>query len=82
MTTNRPESLPIWRAEDEWDDDEVVVRLSDYEALQAECEKMRAAIRRLCNIYVVDDYYMGKQREERLDRAVNRDIEEVQETKP
>lgn len=48
-------------------------------ALQAECAQLRAAIRRLCNIYVVDDYYMGQLREERLDAAVNRAIDAVKE---
>lgn len=38
---------------------------------------LRAAIRRLCNIYVVDDYYVGQLREGRLDEAVNRAIEQV-----
>ena len=54
---------------------DALIRLSDYEALQAECEKLRAAIRRLCNIYVVDDYYEGQQREEHLDMTVNRSID-------
>lgn len=72
-----------------------VIRLSDYEALQAEfvirldelsarnyelrmglaektseCEKLRKAVRRLCNLYVVDDYYFGDMREVQLSRAV------------
>lgn len=45
-----------------------------------EFDQLRAAIRRLCNIYVVDDYYMGQLREERLEAAVNRAIEQVKET--
>lgn len=60
---------------------EPLVRLADYqrlqadhERLQAECAQLRAAIRRLCNIYLVDDYYMGQLREERLEAAVNRAI--------
>lgn len=44
-----------------------------------ECAQLRAAIRRLCNIYVVDDYYMGQLREERLEAAVNRAIDQVKE---
>jgi len=38
---------------------------------QAECEKLRAAVHRLCNMYEVDDYYEGRLREERLEDAVN-----------
>src|SRR5690554_4896840 len=60
---------------------EPLIRLADYhrlqadhESLQAECEKLRKAIRRLCNIYVVDDYYSGDLREERLNHAVERAI--------
>lgn len=45
--------------------------------LKAECEKLRAAIRHLCNIYVVDDYYDGQLREEHLDMAVTRAINAV-----
>ena len=48
--------------------------LAELEALQAECDQLRAAIRRLCDIYVVDDYYMGALREERLVKAVERAI--------
>jgi len=50
--------------------DVALVRLADYERLQAECEKLRKAVRRLCNIYAVDDYYSGDTREEQLNRAV------------
>lgn len=57
-----------------------LIHLSAYEALQAESEKLRAAIRRLCNIYVVDDYYEGHLRDERLEAAVNRAINAVMET--
>lgn len=56
---------------------EPLIRLADYqrlqadhERLQAECEKLRKAVRRLCNIYAVDDYYSGDTREEQLNRAV------------
>lgn len=59
--------------------DVALIRLSDCERLQAECELLRAAIRRLCNLYEVDDYYMGRLREERLEAAVNQAIERVQE---
>lgn len=62
--------------------DVALVRLADYqrlqadhERLQAECDLLRSAIRRLCNIYVIDDYYMGEQREDMLDRAVERSID-------
>lgn len=58
-------------------------RCSEYrkelEALQAECAQLRAAIRRLCNIYVVDDYYDGQLREGRLDESVNRAIDAAME---
>lgn len=47
---------------------------------QTDVAHLRAAIRRLCNIYVVDDYYDGQMREERLDEAVNRAINAVMET--
>lgn len=50
------------------------------EKLQAENALLRAAIRRLCNLYEVDDYYMGQLREDRLDAAVNQAIEQVKET--
>lgn len=62
-----PEFLPWWT-------NEPLIRLSDYEALQAENALLLSAIRRLCNIYVVDDYYMGQLREERLEAAVNQAI--------
>jgi len=55
---------------------EPLIRLSDYEKLAAECEKLRKAIRRLCNIYVVDDYYSGDLREERLNQAINAAMQE------
>lgn len=48
-------------------------------SVMTESKLLRAAIRRLCNIYVVDDYYMGQLREERLEAAVNRSIEQVKE---
>lgn len=57
--------------------DEVI---AERDQLRAECELLRAAIRRLCNIYVVDDYYDGQMREDRLDEAVSRAIEQVKET--
>jgi len=48
-----------------------------------ECEKLRKAIRRLCNIYIVDDYYSGDLREELLDRAVERSVDKaIQESNP
>ena len=63
--------------------DVALVRLADYEALQAECENLRTAIRRLCNIYIVDDYYSGALREEMLDQAVERAIDKaMQEPNP
>ena len=52
--------------------DEVI---AERDSLQAECEKLRRAIRRLCNIYVVDDYYSGDIREEQLSRSVERAID-------
>lgn len=58
---------------------EVQLAWEAYQAGRAESTLLRAAIRRLCNIYVVDDYYMGQLREERLDAAVNRAIEQVKE---
>lgn len=51
-----------------------LIHISDHEKLQAENAQLRAAIRRLCNMYEVDDYYMGQLREERLEDAVNRAI--------
>lgn len=59
---------------------ELMRALEQVDTLQAECALLRAAIRRMCNIYVVDDYYMGQLREERLEAAVNRAIEQVKET--
>lgn len=56
---------------------EPVILFREYEALQAECEKLRAALKRLCNIYIVDDYYSGEERERRLDEAVRRSIDAV-----
>lgn len=53
----------------------ILALLDENEALQAECEKLRKAIRRLCNIYVVDDYYSGDLREERLNQAVTAAME-------
>jgi|SRR5690554_86013 len=48
-----------------------------------ECDLLRAAIRRLCNIYVVDDYYSGDLREDQLNRAVERAIDKaIQENNP
>lgn len=61
-------------------DGDALIRLSDYEAMQAENALLRASIRRLCNIYVVDDYYDGQMREERLEATVNWAIEQVKET--
>lgn len=54
---------------------EVQLAWEAYQAARAESELPRAAIRRLCNIYVVDVYYRGEYREQRLDRAVNRAID-------
>ena len=54
---------------------ELMRALEQVDALQAECEKLRAALRRLCNIYVVDDYYSGDLREEMLGQAVERAID-------
>ena len=54
---------------------ELMRALEQVDALKAECKKLRKAIRRLCNIYVVDDYYGGDLREERLNRAVDRAID-------
>lgn len=58
---------------------EVQLAWEAYQAGRAESELLRAAIRRLCNIYEVDDYYMGQLREGRLEAAVNRAIEQVKE---
>lgn len=41
------QSLPVAEADYKWPDDELVVRLSDYDALAAECERLRAANDRL-----------------------------------
>ena len=84
MTTNKPEvkrynitidkydyPVPYETEHGQW------VKYSSYKDLQAECEKLRKAIRRLCNIYVVDDYYSGDLREELLDRAVERSIDKA-----
>src|SRR5690554_2977873 len=57
--------------------DVALVRVADCERLQAECDKLRKAIRRLCNIYVVDDYYSGDLREEQLNQAVERAIDKA-----
>lgn len=54
---------------------DVTQLVDERDALQNECALLCAAIRRLCNIYVVDDYYMGQLREERLESAVNRAID-------
>lgn len=43
----------------------------------AERYQLRAAIRRLCSIYVVDDYYSGEERERRLDESEQRAIDIV-----
>lgn len=32
---SKPERLTVWRADAEWDDDEIVVKASDYDALEA-----------------------------------------------
>lgn len=61
---------------------EVQLAWEAYQAGRAECARLRAAIRRLCNIYVVDDYYEGHLRDERLEAAVNRAINAVMETTP
>lgn len=45
-------------------------------ALTAENERLHKAIRRLCNIYVVDDYYSGDLREERLNQAIDAAMQE------
>lgn len=55
------------------------VRWDAYETVQAECDILRAALRNICNIYVIDDYYNGKLREEMLDKAVDWAINEVME---
>lgn len=47
--------------------------------LLEERDQLLAAIRRLCNIYVVDGYYEGEMREKLLDKAVNRAIERGKE---
>lgn len=73
MKTNKPEVFEVYRTRQ--GALENVVLLADYEALQAEYERLRKAIRRLCNIYVVDDYYSGDIREEHLNRAVERAID-------
>lgn len=60
-------------------DDGDYVLYEDYETLQAENAQLHAAIRRVCNIYVIDDYYDGQQREERLEAAVHRAINAAKE---
>lgn len=49
--------------------------------LLEERDQLLAAIRRLCNIYVVDGYYEGEMREKLLDEAVNRAIERGKENR-
>jgi|SRR5690554_1360673 len=56
---------------------ELMRSLAQVDAMKAECEKLHKAIRRLCNIYVVDDYYSGDLREERLNQAVDRAIDKA-----
>ncbi len=43
----------------------------ELDALQVECEKLRKAVRNMCNLYAVDDYYSGDLREERLNQAID-----------
>ena len=47
----------------------------DFPDMVRRCERLRKAIRRLCNIYVVDDYYSGDLREERLNQAITAAME-------
>lgn len=74
MTTNKPEVKRYdctsggaqycygcyTMEEDEMGD---YVEWEAYEALQAECDILLAALRNICNIYVIDDCYRGKLRE-------------------
>lgn len=60
---------------DKWAVRLILSQKEQIEQLETECAQLRAAIRRLCNIYVVDDYYDGQLREERLEAAVNRAID-------
>lgn len=53
---------------------EMMRALEQADAMKAEREKLHKTIQRLCNIYVVDDYYSGGLREEQLNRAVERAI--------
>ena len=93
MTTNEPDvvawytpatryTLPVVALDDRSQRGEPLIRLSDYQRLQAECENLRKAIRRLCNIYVVDDYYSGDIREEQLSRSVERAIDAAEQGDP
>lgn len=41
MKINKPESLPLWVAEDQWHDDEIVIRFSEYQRLQTEIERLQ-----------------------------------------
>lgn len=54
---------------------EMMRALEQVDAMKAECETLHKAIRRLCNIYVVDDYYSGDLREERLNQAITAAME-------
>lgn len=44
MTTDKPESMWIWRAEDEWNENKEVVRFGDYEALKDKCRSLEVAL--------------------------------------
>lgn len=49
-------------------------------ALQAECERLYAALRHMASMYGVDDYFSGKLRDKEIDRAVNSALESVMPT--
>ena len=47
MTASKPERLTVWHADIVWDDYEIVVKASDYEALEADYERLQAKTERL-----------------------------------
>lgn len=50
MTASKPKRLTVWRADLEWDDDEIVVKASDYEALEAARAADKARIEELTDL--------------------------------
>jgi len=73
MTINNPEVSVIYDLGT--NESNKMVLLSDYEALQVECRRLHAAIRRLCNIYEVEVRLDGEKREMYLDAAVKKAID-------